>query len=272
MPRYADAGQLEIWYDRIDVDELLGYSKPRTAAVRLGTSSASGRAKRTSRGAVAKLTDERRRSSRRILEDPPGPHRRPRPVAVVERCSRGYRDTLPRGPPPPARPVRTSSTSVRQVVGVGSVGMRVYLLLLEGRGGDDPLFLQVKQAGPSVYERHLGAERLPEPRPAGGRRASACIQSATDIFVGWTQFAGMDFYVRQFRDMKMIPDGRLIAPRLAEFATACGSVLARPTRGPATRSRSPRTSARAAVRRGARAVRHRYADRTEADHSRSRPP
>ena len=53
------------------------------------------------------------------------------------------------------------------------------------------------------------------------------IQSATDIFVGWTTYGGIDFYVRQFRDMKVIPDGRLIAPRLAEFAGACGSVLAR---------------------------------------------
>ena len=46
---------------------------------------------------------------------------------------------------------------VRQVVGVGSVGMQVYLVLFEGRRGDDPLFLQVKQAAPSVYEPYLGA-------------------------------------------------------------------------------------------------------------------
>ena len=56
---------------------------------------------------------------------------------------------------------------MRQVVGVGSVGMQVYLVLLEGRDGDDPLFLQIKQAGPSVYERFLGPSRAPEPRRSG---------------------------------------------------------------------------------------------------------
>ena len=49
--------------------------------------------------------------------------------------------------------------AVRQVVGVGSVGMRVFLVLLTGRDGADPLFLQIKQAGPSVYEAHYGESR-----------------------------------------------------------------------------------------------------------------
>jgi predicted alpha/beta hydrolase len=53
------------------------------------------------------------------------------------------------------------------------------------------------------------------------------IQSATDIFVGWTSLDGMDFYVRQFRDMKVVPDATRIAPVLGEFATPCCAVLAR---------------------------------------------
>ena len=53
------------------------------------------------------------------------------------------------------------------------------------------------------------------------------IQSATDIFVGWGSLHGKDYYVRQFRDMKIIPSTELIAPRLVEFATACGETLAR---------------------------------------------
>ena len=53
------------------------------------------------------------------------------------------------------------------------------------------------------------------------------IQSATDIFVGWGSLHGRDYYVRQFRDMKIIPTTELIAPRLVEFATACGETLAR---------------------------------------------
>ncbi len=114
---------------------------------------------------------------------------------------------------------------VRQVVGVGSVGMRVYLVLLEGRLGDDPLFLQVKQAGASVYEsasRDCAHSHHGERVVAGKRH----LQSATDMFVGWASFDVRDFQVRQFRDMKIIPDIDLLIPRLVEFATACGETLA----------------------------------------------
>jgi uncharacterized protein (DUF2252 family) len=120
----------------------------------------------------------------------------------------------------------TEVDTVRQVVGVGSVGMRVYLVLLEGRSGADPLFLQVKQAGPSVYEVHT----RPSPHDHAGARVISgkrLVQTATDIFVGWGSFHGRDYYVRQFRDMKIIPTTELIAPRLSEFATACGEALAR---------------------------------------------
>jgi hypothetical protein len=115
---------------------------------------------------------------------------------------------------------------VRQVVGVGSVGMQVYLALFEGRNGTEPLFLQIKQAGPSVYERYLGASKYPShgQRVIRGKRA---IQAASDIFLGWTSVAGFDFYVRQFRDMKVIPDSERIAPYLVPFAEQCGYVLAR---------------------------------------------
>src|SRR5262249_56458347 len=61
-------------------------------------------------------------------------------------------------------------------------------------------------------------------RVIGGK---GLIQSGTDIFVGWGRLRGRDYYVRQFRDMKIIPSTELIAPRLAEFATACGGALAR---------------------------------------------
>jgi uncharacterized protein (DUF2252 family) len=114
----------------------------------------------------------------------------------------------------------------RQVVGVGSVGMQVFLVLFEGRNGDDPLFLQFKQAGPSVYEAYLGpsAHLNHGQRVVVGRQL---MQSAGDIFTGWTHVEGGDVYVRQFRDMKVIPDPDTIAPRLREFAVASGTVLAR---------------------------------------------
>ena len=111
-------------------------------------------------------------------------------------------------------------------MGVGSVGMRVYLVLLEGRTGADPLFLQVKRAGPSVYEARTQPSRYRH-HGAGVINGKRLVQSATDIFAGWGSLHGRDYYVRQFRDMKIIPTTDLIAPRLAEFATACGGTLTR---------------------------------------------
>jgi hypothetical protein len=86
--------------------------------------------------------------------------------------------------------------------------MRVYLVLLEVRSGADPLFLQVKQAGASVYEAHTQPSRHDQhgARVINGKRL---VQSATDIFVGWGSLHGRDYYVRQFRDMKIIPEHRV---------------------------------------------------------------
>ena len=183
-------------------------------------------ARRTSRGAVGKLTTTVD-GHLRITEDPPRRvHLAADELASVVEIFTRYRETLPQYRRHLLDRFRFCD-AVRQVVGVGSVGMRVFLVLLEGRDGADPLFLQIKQAGSSVYEEHLGRSGFETAgeRVAVGKRL---IQSATDIFVGWTVAAdGTAYYVRQFRDMKVIPDGALIAPRLAEFGEACGAVLAR---------------------------------------------
>ena len=72
-------------------------------------------------------------------------------------------------------------------------------------------------AGPSVYEAFVEPSRYPNhgQRVTVGRRF---IQSSTDIFVGWTRVRGIDFYVRQFRDMKVIPSGEQVTPWLRQFA------------------------------------------------------
>ena len=184
------------------------------------------RRRRTSRGAFAKLT-AMAHGRPRITEEPPirVTISDDEQAELVDHLLAEYRLTLQED----RRNLFDRFTEVdvvRQVVGVGSVGMRVYLVLLEGRTGADPLFLQVKQAGPSVYEAHIQPSRHGNhgERVINGKRL---IQSATDIFVGWGSLHGRDYYVRQFRDMKIIPTTELIAPRLAEFATACGGALAR---------------------------------------------
>jgi uncharacterized protein (DUF2252 family) len=115
----------------------------------------------------------------------------------------------------------------RKVVGVGSVGMRAYIFLMQGRGGDDDLLvLQAKEAvssvltpycGPSGFERH--GQRI-----VVGQRL---MQAASDPFLGWAPFAAGDYYVRQLRDHKG-PSGGATAPYTFELsALVLGGTLAR---------------------------------------------
>jgi len=225
MRRYARMHELDIWYDGTHVDNLLRYFEPADRG-QVSVHIEKKRERRTSRGAFAKLTTMAH-GRPRITEDPPvrTTISDKEQAELVDHLLAGYRMTLQED----RRRLFDRFTEVdvvRQVVGVGSVGMRVYLLLFEGRTGADPLFLQVKQAGPSVYEAYTrpSAHVNHGARVIGGKRL---VQSATDIFVGWGSLHGRDYYVRQFRDMKIIPDLDLLAPRLAEFATACGETLAR---------------------------------------------
>ena len=117
----------------------------------------------------------------------------------------------------------------QKVVGVGSVGTRCFIMLLEGRDSDDPLFLQVKEAGPSVLEEHLGPSRYPHhgQRVVEGQRLT---QAVSDILLGWTRHdgEGVDYYVRQLRDWKgSVNVARLTPNEVAGYAHMCGWTLAR---------------------------------------------
>ena len=225
MRRYTKMPELDIWYDRTHVDSLINYFEPADRG-RVSVHIEKKRQRRTSRGAFAKLT-AMAHGRPRITEDPPVrvTISDDEQADLTDHLLAAYRLTLQED----RRTLFDRFTEVdvvRQVVGVGSVGMRVYLVLMEGRSGADPLFLQVKQAGPAVYEAYTQPSRHDHhgARVINGKRL---VQSATDIFVGWGSLHGKDYYVRQFRDMKIIPTTDLIAPRLAEFATACGETLAR---------------------------------------------
>ena len=118
----------------------------------------------------------------------------------------------------------------RKVVGVGSVGTLAYIVLLQGRDQDDPLFLQLKEATASVLEDHLPASRYRQhgQRVVAGQRL---MQAASDIYLGWTKAKLPDthhVYWRQLRDMKGSVDVETMAPTtLAFYARACGWTLAR---------------------------------------------
>ena len=114
-----------------------------------------------------------------------------------------------------------------KVVGVGSVGTRCAVALFLA-GSDDPLFLQIKEARASVYERYVGAAKFADhgERVVAGQRL---MQAATDLFLGWTRADdGHCYYVRQLRDLKTGADiDRMTAAELESYATLCGWALAR---------------------------------------------
>jgi uncharacterized protein (DUF2252 family) len=117
----------------------------------------------------------------------------------------------------------------RKVVGVGSVGTRAFMVLLQGRDTDDPLFLQVKEATRSVLEDHLPKTRFNTPgqRVVEGQRM---MQATPDIFLGWTKGVQDDrfYYWRQLRDMKASAEVENMTPfAMTFYGRMCGWSLAR---------------------------------------------
>ena len=119
--------------------------------------------------------------------------------------------------------------AARKVVGVGSVGTRAFIVLLQGRDAHDPLFLQIKEATASVLEEHLGKSKY---RQHGERvvQGQRMMQAASDIYLGWTK--GLDvrrhYYWRQLRDMKGSIEAETLLPvGLSFYGRTCGWTLAR---------------------------------------------
>ena len=120
----------------------------------------------------------------------------------------------------------------RKVVGVGSVGTRAWIVLMDAADGTEPLFLQAKEAQPSVLAAYCGRSQYTNQ----GERVVAgqhLMQAESDIFLGWTRAAGpdkvdRDFYVRQLKDWKFsVPIELMIPSGMAVYAGLCGWTLAR---------------------------------------------
>jgi uncharacterized protein (DUF2252 family) len=122
--------------------------------------------------------------------------------------------------------------AARKVVGVGSVGTRAWIVLMLGRDGDDPLFLQAKEAQPSVLEPYLGKSQFTNSgqRVVEGQRL---MQAASDIMLGWIRTVGLDgverdFYIRQLWDAKGSAIIEAMSPSvLTWYAKVCGWTLAK---------------------------------------------
>jgi uncharacterized protein (DUF2252 family) len=116
-----------------------------------------------------------------------------------------------------------------KVVGVGSVGLRAYVALLEGSSPQDVVFLQLKQARRSVLARHVHGEAAWHTHQ--GQRVveyQQALQTVSDPLLGWTTMDGLQYYVRQLRNMKgRIPLDALTAATLTDYATVVGQLLAK---------------------------------------------
>ena len=240
MAAYAEMRELDVWYSRVNAEDLLAMAQATVAAAKAKKGVADARLKlaektlakartRDSLQAAGKLT-EVVDGSRRIVDQPPLVEHIPQ--LEMDKTTRPlfeqYKSTLEddrRVLLDRYEPVDVA----RKVVGVGSVGTRCLIVLLLGRDGDDPLFLQVKEAGPSVLEPYLGKSRFNHPghRVVAGQRL---MQAASDIFLGWMtgREAGRYFYWRQLHDMKGSIDVAILKPPgLNILGELCGWALAR---------------------------------------------
>ncbi|HEX6022108.1 MAG TPA: DUF2252 domain-containing protein, partial [Solirubrobacter sp.] len=236
MAGFATMGNLAVWYSRFEIESVLAtYAdqlKPR-AVKRTQKALAKARTK-DSMAALSKLT-EVVDGELRIVDQSPlvvpldklaeGAERE-QILDELRRILGGYRDSLS-----PERRALVDQFRLadfaRKVVGVGSVGTRAWIALLLGPVGTDPLFLQVKEAQPSVLEAHLDKSEYANhgQRVVVGQRL---MQASSDIFLGWLRAPGADYYARQLKDWKASAEIEQMRPEgLAVYGRICGWTLAR---------------------------------------------
>jgi uncharacterized protein (DUF2252 family) len=239
MRAFASLTNLEVWYARLDVDSMLAEieAEPKLRK-QLQKGVAKARTKDSMR-ALEKLT-EMVDGERRFRDEPPlivpveqllGPALADRLEGIMRGVLDQYRETL-LGDRRHILDQYSFRHIAHKVVGVGSVGTRAWVLLLTGADDRDPLFLQAKEAGPSVLEPYVGASRF---RNAGRRvvEGQRMMQAASDIFLGWCRSPGLaeeprDFYVRQLWDWKRSVDVERLSPHALElYGRICCWTLAR---------------------------------------------
>jgi uncharacterized protein (DUF2252 family) len=250
MAEFAQMGTMDVWYARLSEQELMAAIK---TLARTGTGKQRKEAKKGQKGAKAIAAKARTRDSLqalsklaelvdgqyRIISQPPiviplkdlpdTAEMSPDELRhAIHEQFRSYRSTLQNDRRHLLERFEIIDVA-RKVVGVGSVGTRAFIVLLQGRDQQDPLFLQVKEATTSVLEDHLPKSRFKQPgeRVVHGQRL---MQAASDIYLGWTKGAQDNRYLywRQLRDMKGSVDIESMAPPNLEFyAHACGWTLAR---------------------------------------------
>jgi len=232
MAEFSTMDTLDVWYYQFGAENILAIAD--TELERKKEEAVISKAKQQSSRLVLSHGTELVNGKLRIKDMPPLIYHFPlenRKEAkqfgdTVRRFFAEYRHTLPGAQRALFDRYEMVDMAVR-VVGVGSVGTRCYEALFMA-DGKSPLFLQVKEARASVLEEYLPASKFSNhgERVANGQRL---LQSATDIFLGWSRMhgTGNDFYVRQLRDMKGAFDFSTFDGKdFSEYAVSCGHALA----------------------------------------------
>lgn len=238
MATLAGQGNLDVWYASIDIDAVMqGLQSRMDKAGRKQTGRGLAKARtRNSLQAAVKLT-EIINGVRQFVDAPPVIVRAATLIAETDDDVGPIIDALPSAwqryvdsLQSDRRHLLTEYTYVdlaRKVVGVGSVGTRAWVLLLQGCDTSDLLILQLKEAQASVLEDFTAPSAYAQQgeRVVQGQRL---LQSASDIFLGWTQVLGVDYYLRQLRDWKASVDVDALDPAsLAGYGELCGATLAK---------------------------------------------
>jgi uncharacterized protein (DUF2252 family) len=242
MARFAPMKNLDVWYARLDVETTLAQlgSQLRPKIVKRTEKDIAKARTRDSVSAFSKLTHEVDGRAR-IVADPPlivpiadltqGGKPEEMFDALQELLS-SYRATLQVDRRVLLEQFQPTDFA-RKVVGVGSVGARAWIALLLGLDGQDPLFLQIKEAEASVLEEFLTESEFDNP---GERLVSGqhMMQASSDIFLGWLHVErGLedqerDYYVRQLKDWKGSAEVEQMDPKgMAAYGRLCGWTLAR---------------------------------------------
>jgi uncharacterized protein (DUF2252 family) len=241
MREFAGQPLMAVWYAHLDIEEAIGQLKSQFKAKRLKAVEALLAKAHTkdSTHALGKLTalvDGRRR----IISTPPTIVPVEEVFADVQADAiyqqiRSVLGKYRRSLQSDRRHLLEQFTLVqvaRKVVGVGSVGTRAWIVLMDAADGVEPLFLQAKEAQPSVLAEYCGRSRYSNQgeRVVAGQHLQ---QAQSDIFLGWTRITGADgidrdFYVRQLKDWKFsMPIEAMIPAGMTIYARLCGWTLAR---------------------------------------------
>lgn len=272
MHQGASMTCLAVWYAHIDAEHLSAHVKHKEQDRILKDEKRASH--RTNEGVFPKLA-EVVDGQYRIKDEPPlivhveqlGKTQKAEAEAIKSYFD-AYAQTLPDDRKVLLGKYRVVDIALK-VVGVGSVGTRCWVvLLMAGGDGDDPLFLQVKEADASTLEPYFGKSVYAN---HGERvvQGQLLMQEASDIFLGWTKGQKVDFYVRQLRDMKFSADITTMSKKnFDSYTWLCASALARAhgrTSDPAQISGylgHSNTFAQAIAR-----FAETYADQTERDHA-----